>query len=141
MSLTHNNNEFPGIVRSFMPGPFELHPWETHFGGVDGISRIEGGAGKRIIQVDLVLFNNFDTRQKLRSFIDDSLNWDFLGQNGQLEYDGDGTSGRGFNAPYADCTFEGFTPTDQDRFDDAGTLDGGWFSMGILRFVQLSKDG
>jgi hypothetical protein len=138
--LKFQGETIPGWVLGFAPGPFDLHPYETHFAGLDGVSRISGGKGRRIIEIPFVLFDDYGSRQELHDFINDTLNGDWLDANDTLEYRGTSPA---FVAPYPDCTFEGFTPADPpgELFDEGDTLDGGWFCLGTLRFVQLSKDG
>lgn len=137
-SLDFHGTKINGIVTRFLVPPFELHPYETHFAGVKGISRIKGGTGKRLIEVDLTLFNNFKDRTALRKFIDDKLNWELVDETDTLTYSTDNPR---FSAIYPDCTFLGFTPIGSHLPDVAGTLDGGWFCDGTLRFEQLSHDG
>jgi hypothetical protein len=137
-TLLHGGVSIPGLVLKWPEIPFDLHPYETHFAGVDGISRLEGGAGRRVLDVAIVLYNRYSSRTALSAFVNDQLNWDMVGSSHTLEYS---TASPAFTAVEPDCVLEGFMQDDQigQIFDGAGTLDGGWFCFGVLRFIQLSK--
>jgi hypothetical protein len=146
MALLFNNVAFKGVPLAFTLAAPQYEFLRTKFSGVIGVSEIAAGSGLREIAIPVVCYGGFKNRTALQQYIDGSkgMNLDFasgggLGANGTLEYRGDNNS-NAFLFFYNDCTFEGFTmrPDPGMLLDVAGTLDGGWWCFGALKFTQLT---
>lgn len=139
IQLTFNGVAFQGLPLEFVPAAPEYLFFRTHFAGVNGVSEITGGRGARTISIPVVVFGKFLTRDAIQEYVDNNLNREGLALNGQLAYVSTGT--QRWNRTYDDCTFEGFSLLSPPGFlpDEAGTLDGGWWCLGALKFTQLSQ--
>jgi hypothetical protein len=120
------------------PAP-ELQTWRTRFAGVQGESELVGTAGGRTLEFALMIHGSFATRNALRDYIQGTLNGSLIGEHDDIVFRGTSPN---FEHDWMHCTCEGFSmaPGSSPLFDFAGTLDGGWFVPGVLRFRQLYRD-
>jgi hypothetical protein len=137
-TLTFNGDTGLCLPLAFTPAAPEYHFFRTHFAGTDGVSEITAGSGLRTILVKVVVFGGFRTRNQLQQYCEQTMNVTALGSNSTLKYS---SSNPKFSVSYPDCTFEGFAMDESPGmlYDSAGTLDGGWFCLGTLKFTQLSQ--
>ena len=133
-AVKFSGKTIPGFCLPFLPPPPEFEAVRTKFFNVRGESEIVGEIGGRTFEVPICLFGKYKDAADLTDFIESTLR-ELIGDNGTLELKDD--SGWG---SFLDCTFEGFTPQPPGVLhDDAGTLDGGWWCNGLLRFRKLSS--
>jgi hypothetical protein len=157
MTVKFKNYAFPGTHGAAIVLPPELHVVRSSFFGLDGTSEIVGGRGGREITVDMWFHNKFFRRDQLingpittsRLIIGHHGKLELIHelapqrskQNGAITY-----QAKARKEEYEDVTFHGFFPTSfggqpgVPLFDWAGTVDGGWFIAGQLRFYQLKSD-
>lgn len=126
------------VISQPTPMP-ELQTWRTHFAGLKGTSELRGLAGGRVLDFEVLVLGEFETRDRLRDYIDKTLNGSLHGKHGELRYTSAAGSER-WNAVWKHCTLEGFAASSRMLPDVGGTLDGGWHVRGTLRFVQLSPE-
>ncbi len=114
----------------------ELQAWRTAFAGVRGESEIIGKTGGRTLLFEMLLFGDFTKREDLFSYIESTINGaaGLIGRHGTVQYKS--TTGTRWSLPWRECTCEGFTRMGSEVPDVAGTLDGGWFVQGVLKFRQ-----
>lgn len=135
-AVTFNGNITKGVaLEGLQIAPRLLQFRDTKFWGTLGVSRIYGGYGQRPITVPVMIYDatDFNTAEKLADYIDQTLNNSRVGTNGSLEIHSESD-----HDPFLDCTFEGFTLLEGPKKDDAGTLGGGYFAIGLMHFNQLS---
>jgi hypothetical protein len=128
------------VLRPPVAAP-EVQVWRTHFAGVLGESEIRGKSGGRMLEFQFLMFGSFTKRTDLFDYIEKDLHGGsgLLGTNGTIEYSGadDSTT---YKLQWKDCTFEGFIRSGGELPDVAGTLDGGWFVPGMLRWRHLHTE-
>lgn len=121
-------------------GPVTMEPPLLHskivkFWGVNGETELRGGRGGRILECRIWLHNGYSTYRALGRELE-SLDRR-VGTHGTLTIRGNG----GYQRQFRNCTFLGFTPDGLPGSgpvrDVAGTLDGGWWIAGTLRWRQL----
>jgi len=151
--IKFRSKEIPGTHGAAVFPPPELHVVRTYFWSMRGQTEIVGDTGGREVTVDLWLHDGFKKREdiakKLKAL--DAM----VGAHGVLEVDLGAqpktASGSSASASSKEketlryCTFGGFDRSSIGQgpvpvFDYAGTVDGGWFAAGMLRFYQLRTD-
>lgn len=139
MALKFWNLDIPGLHGPLIIGGPENTARRVKFFQVKGEAEVAGFPAGRTIMVRALVFDEFDTYQKLQDFLDDLSTK--TGVNDKLTETG--------NTPKVldYCTFEGWEPIPLNGQEDpgplvdiAGTLDGGWFIQILLRFRQLRWD-
>jgi hypothetical protein len=108
----------------------------TKFWGVDGDSRIYGGAGGRQIQVPVLVYDAtlYQTARSLADYIDYNLNGTAVGLHGTLDITSESN-----HSTFLDCSYEGspLSPGDGIKHDDVGNLGGYYFALIVMSFRQL----
>ena len=127
----------PGMHEPVMPGPYDLKTVRATFFGLPGESEIIGFRNGRNLECRHWLYGNYATPAALVADLQRMEG--FVGSHGLLVMTAfDGATVEEFH----NCTFLGF---ERELIDDvnyllkdmAGTLDGGWFARGVLRWRQL----
>lgn len=102
------------------------------FWGLIGEGELVGQRGGRWIDVFIWLHGNYTSAAALTRELE-SLDR-MVGRHGDLVITGS------YSRRFRNCTFDGFTPAGERGGpirDVAGTLDGGWWTAGNLRWRQL----
>lgn len=111
--------------------------YRQHFSGVEGVSEIRGGSGGRMLKFPMVLHHVYRTRELLWDFVNKTLNDSMHQRHGTLVWK---DAANNFTHEFQRCTFEGFEESpDGPLYDAAETLDGGWFTTGLLTWYQLQN--
>jgi hypothetical protein len=138
--IIFNGSTIPGTHGPVWPSAPQFQSAQFKFFGLDGVSEIWGGRGKRQIDTDIWLHNNFSNSPQLVAYL--QVLEAMVGDHGLLKITAGGTGGVPRSYPH--CTFKGFEPTRGEKWgpkpDITGLLDGTvntWWQAGTLTWEQL----
>jgi len=133
--ITFAGSPIPGTHEQLLTLAPQLQAKRTKYSGVVGESEITQSRGGRDLSTHIWIHNAYSSSDALVAYLE---NLDGLvGTHGDLVITR--TARGGVPRSFPNCTFEGFFP-DPERGalpDVAGTLDGGWWIAGTLRWHQL----
>lgn len=135
MGLSHNGNQIYGTHGPIIQRSPDLQVARTKFWGVKGTSEILGFGGGRPLTIESWIHNGFTNPADCVTYL--NLLDRYIGGHGDLEV----TTPGGIARIFHHVTFEGFDMGPWGILpDQSGTLDGGYWCMGTLKFFQLSVE-
>lgn len=133
MSIRFNGTELTGSHGNVVPEPPRGHVIRRKFWGLHGESETRGGRGGRNIVIPFWMHDGYDSREAAIAGLEDLD--ELVNTHGDLVVTGEDGAARTF----PDCTFEGFTISEGPI---PGLItadgDGGYVTMGMLNFYQIS---
>ena len=133
MAVKFDGLTFAGTHGTAMEGSWTSQSLRRYYFGLYGQTEKRGGRGARELTVDITLHDTYSDFAALHGFLKNKLNRK-INKHGTLEVKDDN-----IQQTFKNVTFDRFDWTQPPLADDAGTVDGGWWMSGVLRFTQLDE--